>query len=306
MKEPFFSIVLPTYNRANHLDKAIESILRQTFEDFELIVVDDGSTDNTRNVIEKWDDKRLNYFFKENEERSIARNFGIAKARGRYVNFLDSDDYFYPHHLDSASKNLKQHSFPVLLHVGFEIRKENGDLVKTNSGNTTSINQKIIHDNFLISSSFFISRPVLSQINFIPSRDAIISEDWCLWLRLAARYPIMIDNSVTNVIIEHPKRSLNNLNAEAVELSLNLVIDTLTADGEVLKFYGTDFKKFVARNFCFIALCFSIDNNIEKAEHYLTLARAECAAIISTRKYLAVKKKVIQLKTRKIFRTGNG
>jgi len=99
MKEPFFSIILPTFNRASYLEKAIGSVLSQTFEDFELIIVDDGSTDNTRTVVENWQDDRLNYFFKQNEERSIARNFGIARAHGRYVNFLDSDDYFYPHHL---------------------------------------------------------------------------------------------------------------------------------------------------------------------------------------------------------------
>jgi glycosyltransferase involved in cell wall biosynthesis len=306
MKDPFFSIILPTFNRASYLEKAIGSVLSQTFEDFELIIVDDGSTDSTRTVVENWQDDRLNYFFKQNEERSIARNFGIARARGRYVNFLDSDDYFYPHHLYTAFKNLTTHNFPTLLHLGFEIRKENGDLIKANSNYNSQINRKIISDNLLISSSFFISRNVLSGINFISSRNAIISEDWCLWLRLAARYPIIIDNTVTNVIIEHPDRSLNNLNPEKVEVSLNLVLDSLKADKEVLHYYASGFKKFTAHNFCFIALCFSIAKNIDKASHYLSLAKAEYPSIIFTRRYLAVKKKVIQQKTRKIFRTGNG
>lgn len=299
MKEPFFSIILPSYNRANHLDTAIGSVLNQMFENFELIIVDDGSTDSTRLVVERWNDERISYFFKENEERSIARNFGISKARGRYINFLDSDDFFYPHHLETASKKLTDLDYPPLLHLGFEIRKVSGELIRTYSNYNSKINKEII-------SSFFIERIILSQVNFIPSPDAIISEDWCLWLRLAARYPIIIDKTVTNVIIEHPERSLNNLNAENVERSLNLVINTLKADEMVLHVYSTDFNKFVARNFCFVALCFSVNGNVEKASHYLSLAHAEYPSIIYTRNYLAVKRKIIQIKTRKVFRLGNG
>lgn len=306
MKEPFFSIILPTYNRANHLDKAIGSVLNQLFGNFELIIVDDGSTDNTREVVERWSDERIRYFFKENEERSIARNFGISRARGRYVNFLDSDDFFYPHHLETASKKLTELDFPPLLHLGFEIRKESGELIKTFSNYKSSINKAIINDNLLISSSFFIDKVILTQLNFIPSPDAIISEDWCLWLRLAARYPIIVDKTVTNAIIEHPERSLNNLNPDKVEKSLNLVINTLKADEMVLHVYSADFNKFVARNFCFVALCFSINGNTEKASHYLSLAHAEYASIIYTRNYLAVLKKIIQIKTRNVFRLGNG
>lgn len=306
MKEPFFSIILPTYNRANHLDKAIGSVLNQMFGNFELIIVDDGSTDNTREVVERWSDERIRYFFKENEERSIARNFGISRARGRYVNFLDSDDFFYPHHLETASKKLTELDFPPLLHLGFEIRKENGELIRTFSNYKSSINKAIINDNLLISSSFFIDKVILAQLNFIPSPDAIISEDWCLWLRLAARYPIIVDKTVTNVIIEHPERSLNNLNPDKVEKSLNLVINTLKADELVLHFYSADFNKFVARNFCFVALCFSLNGNAKKASHYLSLAHTEYASIIYTRNYLAVLKKIFQIKTRKVFRLGNG
>src|SRR5690606_25041004 len=90
---PFFSIILPTYNRGPLLSKSISSVLSQKFTDFELIVVDDGSTDNTREVVQSFSDPRIHYYYKENEERNFARNFGISMAKGKYVCFLRSEEH---------------------------------------------------------------------------------------------------------------------------------------------------------------------------------------------------------------------
>ena len=99
-----FSIIIPTYNRAHIILRAIESVKIQTFSNWELIIVDDGSTDHTEDTIRKIDDPRINYFKKNHAERSAARNFGIAKAKGKYICFLDSDDYFLKDHY-SGTKN---------------------------------------------------------------------------------------------------------------------------------------------------------------------------------------------------------
>ena len=88
-----FSIIIPTYNRVAFLPKAIESVLAQTYPDWELIIVDDGSTDNTHEVVSLYTDERITYIYQENAERSAARNNGIVHAKGEYVCFLDSDDY---------------------------------------------------------------------------------------------------------------------------------------------------------------------------------------------------------------------
>ena len=111
----FFSIVIPTYNRGELLSNAINSILSQEFSDFEVIVVDDGSTDNTRELVEDLVKKNqsIKYFFKINEERSIARNYGIMRALGRYISFLDSDDLLYVNHLKVAYDLLKRNTFPI-------------------------------------------------------------------------------------------------------------------------------------------------------------------------------------------------
>lgn len=87
-----FSIIVPTYNRAFLLSNAINSIFSQQYKDFELIIVDDGSSDNTKNFIESFNDSRIRYIYQENKGVCVARNTGIYTAQGKYITFLDSDD----------------------------------------------------------------------------------------------------------------------------------------------------------------------------------------------------------------------
>ncbi|SHG57557.1 Serine acetyltransferase [Chryseolinea serpens] len=94
MNAPFFSIVIPTYNRADQLPVAIASVREQPFEDFEIVVVDDGSADNTRTVVESIGDARIRYHYQTNAGVTMARNAGAALARAPYLIFLDSDDRF--------------------------------------------------------------------------------------------------------------------------------------------------------------------------------------------------------------------
>lgn len=89
---PKVSVTIPTYNRASLVEEAIRCVLDQTFDDLEIIVVDDGSTDNTRSVVEKYTEKGVKYCYKENGGCASARNFGLAQCSGQYIAFLDSDD----------------------------------------------------------------------------------------------------------------------------------------------------------------------------------------------------------------------
>ena len=101
MIAPFFSVVIPVFNRADALRRAIESVRAQTFQDFEIVVVDDGSTDDPKAVIEHFADPRIRFFRQSNGGGGAARNRGIDEAKGLFTAFLDSDDLFLPHHLDS-------------------------------------------------------------------------------------------------------------------------------------------------------------------------------------------------------------
>src|SRR5947209_8581316 len=102
MSLPYFSVVIPTYNREKLIQNTLNSVLNQKYQSFEIIVIDDGGQDNTEQLIKNIDDPKISYYKKENGERGAARNYGWQLAKGSYVTFLDSDDIFYENHLKEA------------------------------------------------------------------------------------------------------------------------------------------------------------------------------------------------------------
>ena len=106
--QPLISVVIPAYNAGQFLDKTLESVLSQTYENWECIIVNDGSTDNTESIAKKWCEKdaRFCYFYKENSGVSDTRNLGIKEARGEYIAFLDADDLYMPNFLKVCLENL--------------------------------------------------------------------------------------------------------------------------------------------------------------------------------------------------------
>lgn len=103
---PFFSVVIPVYNRAGPLGNALRSVLAQSCRDFEIVVVDDGSTDNPKQTVDRFSDPRIRYVRQDNRGGGAARNAGIDNARGRFIAFLDSDDEFLPNHLETMKRLL--------------------------------------------------------------------------------------------------------------------------------------------------------------------------------------------------------
>lgn len=104
---PFFSVIIPVYNRAQSLHRALESVRAQTCQDFEIIVVDDGSRDDPRTVVESFRDPRIQFVSHANGGGGKARNTAIDRAQGRFIAPLDSDDVFLPHHLASMKTLLE-------------------------------------------------------------------------------------------------------------------------------------------------------------------------------------------------------
>lgn len=108
IKNKLISIIVPIYNVENYLQECLESILKQTYKNFEVLLVDDGSTDNSANIcklyVEK--DKRFKYFFKENGGLSSARNFGISNSKGEFLSFVDSDDIISNDFLETLYNNM--------------------------------------------------------------------------------------------------------------------------------------------------------------------------------------------------------
>ncbi len=115
MNSPFFSVIIPLYNREKTISRAIDSILNQTFQDFELIIVDDCSTDNSATKVREYQlqDSRIKYIKNEiNLERCISRNKGIQSTTGKYICFLDSDDYHLSFHLETFYRKIQEEKEP--------------------------------------------------------------------------------------------------------------------------------------------------------------------------------------------------
>jgi glycosyltransferase involved in cell wall biosynthesis len=208
---PTFSIVIPTYNRANLLCKAIESVIAQTFADWELLVVDDGSTDNTKELVLLYasKDQRIKYIYQKNAERSAARNNGISHAAGKYICFLDSDDYYLPTHLSALHQYIvSSHSTPELIITGLLAERDN-EIYPV----PLHFDEKTNVYNNLCFQPFTPNKCVLSDIiktcRFNPQLS--IGEDLELWLRVASRCKKIewITHQQTVVIKEHEDRSVN-------------------------------------------------------------------------------------------------
>jgi len=119
-----FSAVIPTFNRSHLLQATLESVFAQTFTDYEIIVVDDGSTDDTQEMVKSYG-KRVQFFCQENAGPGAARNLGVSHARGEYVAFLDSDDLWFPWTLAVFAELIDENTAPSILAAKvFEFRQE--------------------------------------------------------------------------------------------------------------------------------------------------------------------------------------
>jgi len=185
---PFFSIVIPTYNRSERLLAAVQSVLAQGFGNFELLIIDDGSTDNTPQVIEAISDPRVQYHRQVNSERSAARNRGMELSRGLYLCFLDSDDTLHPDYLQYLYHAAGSEAFPVCV-LGPELHfMQDGKPVKRKApfpGDTGAAD--ILAAREVISVIQCIHRDIYTSFRF--DERFSIWEDTHLFLRILVRYP---------------------------------------------------------------------------------------------------------------------
>jgi glycosyltransferase involved in cell wall biosynthesis len=230
-----FSVIIPTYNRELFIKKAVVSVLKQSYTNFEIIVVDDGSTDNTKDVLADITDERFKYYLKPNEERGAARNFGAAKSNGGYVNFFDSDDLLYPNHLEEALKLINEKSSPEVFHLWYDLKYPNNITKIPNV--PANVNDALLKGNCLSCNGVFIRKDIAVRHSFVEDRKLAASEDYLLWLQLAARYVFYNSPIVTSSIIQHGERSVLTVNAKALIERKKLMLKYLFEDSVSNKVY---------------------------------------------------------------------
>lgn len=290
---PYFSVVIPTYNRAGYLRKTIESVLKQSFHDFEIIVVDDGSTDNTEEVVKKIVSNKIQYFKKENAERAAARNFGVIKSKGQYVNFLDSDDVLYSFHLQVAADFINQHIGLEIFNFGYDIKDEHNKLIRV-VRNAQSINRNILGGNILSCSCVFIRRDIINKNQFNEDRQLSALEDWELWIRMSSRYTFLSGNTVTSTLIQHNDRSVMTVDTLKIKQKVDRFIHYVLLDETNKKVYGPDLNKSVASAWTYAALHLIMANeNKDEVFRYLVKGIRSYPGEILKKRFLVIVKKLI-------------
>jgi len=202
---PFFSIILPTYNRASFLNRSIGSVLSQTFDDFELIIIDDASSDNTKEVVAAFEDDRIRYFKNDqNIERSASRNKGIELSAGNYICFLDSDDAYRNNHLSVFYDFIMKNNDPKgIMFTGVQIHYSSGETenVFDYPHFTENPIEWLIQKQLPPLPSVCINTVILQKYQFNPKFS--LNEDIELWVRITTTYPLFPITDCTLDVFVH-------------------------------------------------------------------------------------------------------
>jgi glycosyltransferase involved in cell wall biosynthesis len=187
------SVVIPAYNAMTYLPETLESVLRQTFTDFEVLIVDDGSSDQVVEWASGLVDPRVKLIKQENQGAAEARNTGIAHAQGEYVAFLDADDLWEPTKLEKQVRCLEDNPAVGLVNTWTVLIDQLGN--PTGRAATLQAEgdvwKQIVLNNFLVCSSVMVRRCCFESVGVF-ERNLILCEDWDMWIRIASRYSFAV------------------------------------------------------------------------------------------------------------------
>ena len=210
----FFSIIIPAYNRAQFIEETINTALQQSYSQFEIIVVDDGSTDNTKQVIgDKYRaDNRVRYFYKQNEERAAARNFGLKQAKGDFAIFFDSDDWMMNHYLDTLNNLISEHPNVILLAGKYNynnggVKENHPTLKKLPAG---WYDRQLFLQGNILACNYCIRIKDHQYSTFPDGRELASMEDWLFLLINLEKEKIFIVDEIVLTMRQHESRSMSD------------------------------------------------------------------------------------------------
>lgn len=211
---PFFSVVIPLYNKEKFIIPTLESVLNQSFSDFEIIIINDGSTDNSVDEVEKLKDKRIAIYNQANQGLSRARNSGIKKARADYIAFIDADDFWLPNHLEQIFNLISLYPNTGLYCTGYTIQKSkkvfhrakfNG-LPENFIGVVPGFFKHSLINCIAWISAICIPKNVFNDIGYFDI-EIFSEQDTDLYIRIAFKYDVALDDTNVSAIYN---RSIGN------------------------------------------------------------------------------------------------
>ena len=268
--KPCVTVIIPTYNRAHLITHAIDSVLHQTYQNFELIVVDDGSQDNTSDVLANYRG-RLYYIRQSHLGSSEARNTALRMAKGDYIAFLDSDDRWLPTKLEKQLPFLESDESTGLVHTYTSIIGENGEEVPAESRIRLRLHQQSARKGYsyevmskqciIWPSTILVRRECFDQSGFDPRVEAF--EDWDLYLRIALKYRLVL---LPETLVQFRIHKNHRTNREFVSGRVNTCLKHL----DILdKWPDLPFREQARKNFIWhLATAYYMTTELEKCRKY--------------------------------------
>lgn len=201
------SVVIPLFNKERHIQRAINSVLKQTYQEFEIIIVNDGSTDNSENKAKEINDTRIKLINQENRGVSVARNTGINEAKYELVAFLDADDAWEHQFLETIVRLRKLYPQAGIYGTAYEFQNPEGNRIPANYYDIPNIGWEGVVENYfrasiknqlLWTSAVAIPKNVFKDVGFF-SVGMSRGEDLDMWLRIVLKYEVVFSNTICSV-----------------------------------------------------------------------------------------------------------
>lgn len=285
---PKISVVIPAYNAMHYLPTTMKSLLNQTFDDFEVIVVNDGSSDETEQWVSQIENPKVKLISQQNKGLAGARNTGIAYAQGDYIAFLDADDIWEPTMLAKQVTVLEDNLEIGLVYTWVALIDEQGKFtgrVFKNNAEGNVWNQLTEHNIVECGSVAMVRRSCFDTVGvFDQNLPSATIEDWDMWLRIASRYPFKVVKEPLVYYRQHPTSSSKNW--EAMEQGFCIVIEKAFASAPPELLYLKK-RSYGAANICLAWKALqSRSQDYNKAIDFLRQALAHYPGLRFSKEYL--------------------
>lgn len=288
-QSPFFSIIIPTYNRAAFIETTLQSVLQQTYPHYEVIVIDNCSTDNTEEVLRPYIQSGQIRFIKheQNYERARSRNTGMSAAKGDFVTFLDSDDLMYENNLKDAAAFALANPETKCFHNLYEFVDENRKVIWHYPVPSLKNQLKAIaQGNFMTCIGDFIHHEIYQSYRFDTNPLVTGGEDWDFWLRVLADYKVGRIEKVNSGIVQHGGRSVNSQNINSMRAGLEYMVNKIKNDPHLATIYRPYIKYIEVNSLIYLAVLANSSRAYNEALKYLYQAFSKSFSVLATPRFI--------------------
>ncbi len=288
---PFFTIVIPTYNREKLISATLESVFSQTYKNYEIITVDNCSTDGTEEMLKPLVQSGKIRFIKheKNFERACSRNTGMENARGEFLTLLDSDDFMYATCLADAAEFIQKNPAVKCFHNLYELINDKKQVIyRYKFPSLNNQLEAIVGGSFMSCIGNFIHRDIYTKYRFDTFQDLTGAEDWDFWLRVLADNKVSRIEKINCAILQHENQTVKSKHFEDLEPGYMYLFDKFRADEHLMKVYGKYMNRIEANSYLYLATLANTGAFTSDARRFLKIARQKDSSVIFTTRFLRI------------------